>query len=532
MKRCLLAAALTLLLAGSAAGQQVPDLEVGTPTVSDAGPEPGGSLTLSVEVSNTGAGESAATTLRYYRSTDATVTTSDTEVATVAVEALAASASLRAALTLTAPSAPGTYYYGACVDAVADESDTANNCSTSARVDVSAPQVPDLEVGTPTVSDAGPEPGGSLTLSVEVSNTGAGESAATTLRYYRSTDATVTTSDTEVATVTVEALAASASLRAALTLTAPSTPGTYYYGACVDAVADESDTTNNCSTSARVDVSAPQMPDLEVGTPTVSDAGPEPGGSLTLSATVSNTGAGESAATTLRYYRSTDATVTTSDTEVGTVAVEALAASASLRAALTLTAPSAPGTYYYGACVDAVADESDTANNCSTSARVDVSAPQVPDLEVGTPTVSDAGPEPGGSLTLSVEVSNTGAGESAATTLRYYRSTDATVTTSDTEVATVAVEALAASASLRAALTLTAPSAPGTYYYGACVDAVADESDTANNCSTSARVDVPQPVPALPLFAQLLLALGLAAAGARLAMTRSPAITASSRAGS
>ena len=156
----------------------------------------------------------------------------------------------------------------------------------------------------------------------------------------------------------------------------------------------------------------------------------------------------------------------------------------------------------------------------------------MPDLEVGTPTVSDAGPEPGGSLTLSATVSNTGAGESAATTLRYYRSTDATVTTSDTEVATVAVEALAASASLRAALTLTAPSAPGTYYYGACVDAVADESDTANNCSTSARVDVPQPVPALPLFAQLLLALGLAAAGARLAMTRSPAITASSRAGS
>ena len=41
-------------------------------------------------------------------------------------------------------------------------------------------------------------------------------------------------------------------------LTAPSTPGTYYYGACVDAVADESDTTDNCSTSVKVDVEAAQ----------------------------------------------------------------------------------------------------------------------------------------------------------------------------------------------------------------------------------------------------------------------------------
>ena len=32
---------------------------------------------------------------------------------------------------------------------------------------------------------------------------------------------------------------------------------------------------------------------------------------------------------------------------------------------------------------------------------------------------------------------------------------------------------------------LTAPSTPGTYHYGACVDAVAGESDTANNCSSS-----------------------------------------------
>ena len=62
---------------------------------------------------------------------------------------------------------------------------------------------------------------------------------------------------------------------------------------------------------------APKYPDLEVGTPTVSDTSPETGASFTLSATVSNQGDGESVATTLRYYRSTDATITTSDTAVG-----------------------------------------------------------------------------------------------------------------------------------------------------------------------------------------------------------------------
>ena len=43
-------------------------------------------------------------------------------------------------------------------------------------------------------------------------------------------------------------------------LTAPSTAGTYYYGACVDSVSGESDTTNNCSASVEVTVSSAPDP--------------------------------------------------------------------------------------------------------------------------------------------------------------------------------------------------------------------------------------------------------------------------------
>ena len=456
---------------------------------------------MSVGVANQGSAASPATTLRYYRSTDVTITTSDTEEATDAVEGLAASGTVTLEEELFAPSTAGTYFYGACVDSVAGESDTTNNCSVSVPVTVSEPPVqtsPDLTVGSPSVTDSAPDTGESITLSATVSNDGDGSSAATTLRYYRSTDATVTTSDTEVGTDAVGALAASATSSESIGLTAPATAGTYYYGACVDSVASESDTTNNCSGSVQVTVSAPPVqtsPDLTVGSPSVTDSTPDTGESFTLSATVSNDGDGGSAATTLRYYRSTDATITTSDTEEGTNAVGALAASATSSESIGLTAPSSAGTYYYGACADSVAGESDTTNNCSSSVQVTVSAPPVqtgPDLDITAIVISRSpfGTPPGASLNMSVGVANQGSAASPATTLRYYRSTDVTITTSDTEEATDAVEGLAASGTVTLEEELFAPSTAGTYYYGACVDSVTDESDTTNNCSGSIRIVV------------------------------------------
>ena len=474
--------------------QPKPDLVVGSPSVDDDGPGAGGSFTLSATVENEGAGAAAATTLRYYRSTDATITASDAEVGTDSVAGLAAAATSDQSVDLTAPSNPGTYYYGACVDAVTDESDTTNNCSTSVTVTVPQPK-PDLVVGSPSVDNDSPAAGGSFTLSATVENEGAGAAAATTLRYYRSTDATITTSDAEVGTDSVAGLAAAATSDQSVDLTAPSSPGTYYYGACVDAVTDESDTTNNCSTSVTVTVPQPK-PDLVVGSPSVDNDSPAAGGSFTLSATVENEGAGAAAATTLRYYRSTDATITTSDTEVGTDSVAGLAAAGTSDQSVDLTAPSNPGTYYYGACVDAVTDESDTTNNCSTSVTVTVPQPK-PDLVVGTPSVDDDGPAAEAAFTLSATVANAGGAAAAATTLRYYRSTDATIATSDTEVGTDSVAGLAAAGTSDQSVDLTAPSSPGTYYYGACVDAVTDESDTTNNCSTSVEVTVPEPGPSV-----------------------------------
>ena len=456
--------------AGSASGSaavtvavgvaSAPDLVVGSPSVSNSSPDAGASFTLSATVRNQGDGSSAATTLRYYRSTDATITTGDTQVGTDAVSALSASGTSAESIGLTAPSSPGTYYYGACVNSVTGESDTSNNCSSAVTVAVGVPPPEPARPTTVTVSPATTELtalGTTVQLSAEVRDQNDRVMAGATVTW--------TTSASSVATVDAAGLVtAVGNGTATITASAGSASG---------------------SAAVTIAVGVPPAPDLVVGSPSVSNSSPVTGASFTLSATVRNQGSGPSAATTLRYYRSTDATITTGDTQVGTDAVGALAASGTSDESIDLTAPSSAGTYYYGACVDDVTGESDTSNNCSSAVTIAVGVPPAPDLVVGSPSVSNSSPLTGASFTLSATVRNQGSGPSAATTLRYYRSTDATITTGDTQVGTDAVGALAASGTSDESIDLTAPSSPGTYYYGACV-----------NDASRARAIPPTTVPA------------------------------------
>ena len=513
---------------------QNPDLQVSGVAVAGMahGIQPGSALTLSLVVQNVGDVESAATTVRYYQSNNATISTLDTEVGNDAVDALEPSGSSEKSALLTAPSSPGTYYYGACIDAVAGESETVDNCSASVQVVVEdSEQHPDLEVGPPSVSESAPVAGAEFTLSATVLNTGDGDASATTVRYYRSTNPTISTLDTEVASDAVEELPAAANSAELATLIAPVDAGTYYYGVCVDPVTGESDASNNCSASVAVQVhDSDRNPDLEVGPPSVSDTTPAAGAEFRLSATVLNTGDGPSDATTLRYFRSPNSTISRFDREVGTDEVQTLAASGHSPKLITLMAPSSAGTYYFGACVDTVTGESDTTDNCSASVEVEaaqqqpnleVDSPSVgngspntgsdstvpatvrntgdgtcvdavsgesstnnncsaavpvtqsepqgpsqgyPDLVVASPSVSGSNRTPGANFTVTVMVLNIGDGPSSSTTLGYYRSTDATITTSDTFVGANGVRALAVAGISRQPNSLAAPASPGTYY--------------------------------------------------------------------
>ena len=657
-----------------------PDLIVESPTVSENNPAPGESFDLGVTVRNRGAGDAASsTTLRYYRSGDAAITSSDTEVGTDFVSQLAANESAAESISLNAPGAAGTYYYGACVEALANESSSLNNCSLGVSVTVGQPanrppvaqgmipdqdvdagesvtvdvssyfsdpdedpltyraltsnaavatafipghvvtiqgvsagnatvtitasdgsltagrQIrvtvrrsvvprPDLIVESPAVSDGSPDPGGSFTLSATVRNRGDGNaSSSTTLRYYRSADATISAADTEIGTDRVSALDQAETSDESIRLNAPSDAGTYYYGACVEALSDESDTGNNCSVAVTVTVGQPVnrapvaqgtipsqnldagesvritvssyfrdpdgdrltysaatsdaavataaasgsvvtvegksagnatitvtasdggltarqaiqvavqnpvvlAPDLIVETPTVSEDELSSGERFRLRATVRNQGNGRGSSTSLRYYLSADAVITSDDTEVGDDYVSSLRASSTSDETISLNAPATLGTYYYGACVDPLSEESDTGNNCSAAVMVTVSGP---DLVVEQPTVSDSSPEVGKTFTLSMTVRNQGAGDApSSTTLRYYQSADATITTGDTEVGTDYVSSLDVGRTGSESIDLTAPDAAGTYYYGGCVDALSAETNTLNNCSAAVSVAV------------------------------------------
>ena len=68
-------------------------------------------------------------------------------------------------------------------------------------------------------------------------------------------------------------------------VSAPATDGTYYVGACVDAVSGESNMENQCSSGVQITVSTPIAPDMVVIDPSVSDSTLTPGQTFTIYAT-------------------------------------------------------------------------------------------------------------------------------------------------------------------------------------------------------------------------------------------------------
>ena len=478
----------------TAAAQGVPDLVVYSPSVYDKVFDPGERFDMSFWVQNQGDGGSTTdATLKYYRSSDATISTSDTELAirtgTVGVGPIAASARRLVSIRLDAHTS-GVYYYGVCVGNVPSESNTNNNCAAVFKVTLASP---DLVVRSASVSDSNVAAGDSFTFSATVYNRGDATADSTTLRYYRSTNPTVTARDAEVSTDRVGSLDPAEVGGESERLTAPSVAGTYYYQACVDPVPNESDTTNNCSSVLSLTVQAAGQggPDLEVYSPSVYDKVFDSGERFNMSFSVRNRGGAASTTTaSLKYYRSSDANINPSDTEIiiqtGITGVGPIAASGQSSVTIRLTAHTS-GVYYYGVCVGSVPGESNTNNNCAAVFRVTLASP---DLVVRSASVSDSSVEAGDRFTFSATVYNQGNGAADSTTLRYYRSTDSTVNTNDTEVDTDPVRSLDPAEDGDESERLTAPSSAGTYYYGACVDSVDGESNTRNNCSTSVMVTV------------------------------------------
>ena len=394
----------------------------------------------------------------------------------------------------SAPATPGFYDYWACAHGVEGEANPNNNCSIRLTVQVIAPDTgkPDLVVVSPDVIVVRLSPGQSTTFSAVVQNQGAGTSDTSRLRYYRGA---VGFRRTEVGDDHVRALAAGETQGGSIPITAPSAPGAYAYWACVDMVSGESDTQNNCSDVVDVHVITPEPlePDLTVRRASVDNNRPVAGSSITLTFTISNIGEGRSGQTDVTAYLSNDRAIGPDDEYIASLSLSVEPSKSIDWRRANVPVPSEPGTYYYGACVDAVSGESNTGNNCLATGAVTVTAP---DLVVQEASTNPGTLGPGDQFTLSARVVNQGNGPSDDTRLRYYRSSDRTIDTSDMQVGRSDVGSLAGGGrSPRLSVGLTAPSATGTYYYGACVDQVSAETNVRNNCSSGDAVTVIEPTP-------------------------------------
>ena len=373
-----------------------------------------------------------------------------------------------------------------------------------------AAEVSDLGVDTVRVNRTTLHPGDTFRLETVIRNHGKAAATPTSLSYYVSSDDTISRADTEIQTETLPPIAAGGTLERSVHLTAPDTPGTYYYGVCVNSVAAEADTTHNCSSATAITVKGADL--MIFDAPQLSKNTLKSGETLSVETRVWNRGRIPSPQTTLRYYLSEDETLSLDDTEVASDAVPPLSgrgAHASRRRAdlsKTLTAPETSGTHYYIVCVDATPGDTDTINNCSqpipitVEAQAPISIPpvakrdtpqtQAPDLVIRSARVESPTIRIGGGVRLYITLTNQGRRAAPATTIRYYRSLDATISAADTELQAVNVGQLGAGKSTATWALLLSPTVSGVYYYGACVDAVASESDTSNNCASGIRVIV------------------------------------------
>ena len=172
----------------------------------------------------------------------------------------------------------------------------------------------------------------------------------------------------------------------------------------------------SCDGRASYFVEYSPQPDLVVSV-SASPSPVEPGDTITVSATIRNQGDAQSPKTRLRFYRSSDATISMEDTRAASTGdIEGLPAGGSTSVSVNVGAPSSPGTWYYGACVDSVAGESQTGNNCSRGRAIVVR--DRPVVRNAAP-VADAGPDQSVTSGATVSLSGLRSSDSDGHVVRY-----------------------------------------------------------------------------------------------------------------
>jgi subtilase family serine protease len=307
---------------------------IGAPATAGAG----STITVTDTTTNSGGGGAAASTTRFYLSSNVALDASDKPLQSHTVPSLAAGANSAAStfVTIPADTATGSYYLIANADdgKTVDETIETNNANRYVTIRVGG----DLTVTSITVP-ARAAVGGTMTVGDTTANTGSGAVGGSTTAIYLSTNYTLDAGDTRLTPVrAVPALVAGASNAGSTTVTLPATlaPGLWYVIAAADDTdqVDETNEANNTKYSTTL-----VGPDLIVTALSLPATAP-PGGTITVTDTVKNQGAGDAGASTVRYYLSTNTLLDASDVPVtGERAVPGLAPNGTHSGSATLTLP-------------------------------------------------------------------------------------------------------------------------------------------------------------------------------------------------
>ncbi len=358
---------------------------------------------------------------------------------------------------------------------------------------------PNLVVQTLTAPTAG-IPGANISVTTSVRNIGIGQADASNVKIYLSSDNTITTGDTLLGTIAVPSLNGSVtSPGATLTMPIPlaTTPGVYFIGAIADAdgQADETSEADNTKAFGPVQIA---LPDLTVTTIAATPGAIAPGLNVSVTHTVKNLAAapGHAPASTSRLYLSSDA-LFGSDVSLGTVAVPALTAGASMSVTKSVTIPgnTSAGQYWIFAAANdgGTFTEPGTSNNTlGTSTPILVG----PDLLVTAATAAPLATAPGMNVSITNTVKNQGGAAAGAFDVGFYLSSD-NVFGGDTLLATRRVTGLGAGLISTATTPVTIPSnfSAATYFVIVRADTAGTpgevvEANEGNNERATAAIQV------------------------------------------
>ena len=329
-------------------------------------------------------------------------------------------------------------------------------------------------------------------ITAGIQNIGISTADSVTIKYYFTSNNQVSSTDTPSFTSNITNLQDGAIEFNTSNNIRINSVGNYYYGVCLE-TANELNLTNNClfqpvTVQSRPDIMVSVLAPDTIYLDNITEE-------LNLQITLTNQG-GLSEPFILNYFKSSteitspersnlisssDIAATNHFTRNGEIfyRIQAMAAGATRDANTNITVRSGDeGVFYYGVCIGDVRGEETTADNCASQRvaivkRVDTS---ITNFQINSSTTAEE-------VQLTARVQNHSPFIAYNTTIRYFRSSDAFITTGDVEIGRMVID-LAGNTTENIVLDFILGN--DSHHYGACINN--NDNTPDNNCSTAVLV--------------------------------------------